>query len=50
MFSYSFPEDNYILNKAELSENYSFDEEDLRISNLSPSTISITTANCKFNN
>jgi hypothetical protein len=47
MSSYSFSEDNYLFNKTELSENYSFDEDDLRISNLSPSTISITTMNCK---
>ena len=48
MSSYSFYEDNFLFNKAELSENYSFDEDDLRISNLSPSTISITTMNCKL--
>ena len=48
MSSYSFSEDNFLFNKAELSENYSFDEDDFRISNLSPSTISITTANCKL--
>ena len=43
--SYLSSEDNYLINKDELYDDFSFDEKDIRISNLSNSPISTT--NCK---
>lgn len=46
--SYSLSGENYLMNKAELSFDFSFNENDFRISTLSPCTIiSTTTTNCK---
>ena len=46
--SYSLSDEKYLMSKAELSLDLSFDEKDFRISNLSPCTIiSTTIENCK---
>ena len=46
--TFSLSGDNYLLNKAEISLDFSFDEKDFKISNLSPSTLfSTTTVECK---
>ena len=42
---YLSSQDNYLMNKDELSEDFSFDEKDFRISNVSNPPISTT--NCK---
>lgn len=46
--TFSLSGDNYLINKAEIALDFSFDEKDFKISNLSPCTLfSTTTAACK---
>ena len=46
--TFSLSGNNYMSSKAEISLDFSFDEKDLKISNLSPSTLfSTTTVECK---
>jgi len=46
--TFSLSDNNYLLNKDEISLDFSFDEKDFKISNLSPSTLfSTTTVECK---
>ena len=46
--TFSLSEDNYLLNKADISFDFSFDEKDFKISNISPCTLfSTTTEECK---
>ncbi len=46
--SYSLSGEKYLINETELSVDFSFDEKNFRISNLSPCTIISTTIdNCK---
>ena len=46
--TFSLTEVNYLINKDGISLDFSFDEKDFKISNLSPCTLfSNTTAECK---
>ena len=46
--AFSLLGDNYLINKDEISLDFSFDKKDFKISNLSPCTLfSTTTVACK---
>ncbi len=42
----SFSSDNFFIKRAELSSDFSFDEKDFKVSNLSPSNDFSTATDC----
>ena len=42
----SFSSDNFCIKRAELFSDFSFDEKDFKVSNISPSTIFSTATDC----
>ena len=49
--TFSLPGDNYLINKDEISLDFSFDKKDFKFANLSPYTLfSTTTEACKQKN